>query len=70
MAERGLAFMRINEKLDSTHNGNFLDLTELTIKFDPFLANHTNTVEAVDVRSLHTCLKEYVIMSTSLLLRK
>jgi hypothetical protein len=48
-AERGLAFMWINEKPDSPHNGDFLDLTELTIKFDPFLANHTNTVELVDL---------------------
>jgi hypothetical protein len=70
MLERGLAFMWTNEKPDSPHNGDFLDLTELTIKFYPFLANPTtNTVELGDLRCLHTCLKT-VYDDISLMLRK
>lgn len=62
MAEGGLAFMWIKEKLDSSHNGDFFYLTELTIKFDPFLANHINNVEAVDLRSLYIGLKQCVMI--------
>lgn len=68
MAEGGLAFLWINEKLDSPHNGDFLDLTELTIKFHPFRANHTNNVEAVDLRNVYTGLNQCVMIYISLML--
>ncbi|XP_023248121.1 52 kDa repressor of the inhibitor of the protein kinase-like [Copidosoma floridanum] len=37
---RGLAFRGENQKLGSTHNGNYLGLLELISEYDPFLKNH------------------------------
>lgn len=40
LSSRGLAFRGRDEKLGSTHNGNFLGTLELVAKFDPFLKEH------------------------------
>jgi hypothetical protein len=38
--ENGLTFRGGKEMFDSPHNRNFLGLKELTVMFEPFLANH------------------------------
>ncbi|CAH0564503.1 unnamed protein product [Brassicogethes aeneus] len=40
IAERGLAFRGEDERLGSSHNGNYLGILELISKFDPFLYQH------------------------------
>ena len=40
LSERGLAFRGDNEILGSVHNGNYLGISELLSKFDPFLDEH------------------------------
>lgn len=40
LGSRGLAFRGDDEKLGSTHDGNFLGIIELICKFDPFLNEH------------------------------
>jgi len=42
LCERGLPFRGTNEKVGS-HNGLFLRVLELILKFNPSLANHINT---------------------------
>jgi len=39
-AERGLALRGDDEKIGSSHNGNYLGCLELVAQFDPFLAKH------------------------------
>ncbi|XP_062924647.1 zinc finger MYM-type protein 1-like [Mobula hypostoma] len=41
-AEQGLSFHGSDETVGSPHNGNYLGLSELLAKFDPFLAEHIN----------------------------
>jgi hypothetical protein len=40
LAERGLALSGDDEKIGSSHNGNYLGCLELVAQFDPFLAKH------------------------------
>uniref|UniRef100_H3A5Q3 TTF-type domain-containing protein n=1 Tax=Latimeria chalumnae TaxID=7897 RepID=H3A5Q3_LATCH len=42
LAERGLALHGENEIFGSPHNGNFLGIVELIVKYDAFLAQHIN----------------------------
>jgi len=47
LSERGLAFRRDDELIDSPHNGHFLGTLELIALFDPFLAGHLEKQRAL-----------------------
>ena len=40
LAERGLGFRGSDERFNSVHNGNYLGLSEVIAKFDPFPSHH------------------------------
>ena len=42
LAERGLPFREDNKQFGSSNNGNYLNLSEVVAKFDPFLLAHIN----------------------------
>ena len=57
LAERGLPFREDNKQFGSSNNGNYLNLSEVVAKFDPFLLAHINRYGNSDQEILLICQK-------------